>query len=102
MLQSLADHDPDVDGIYRLTQRRLPFNFPKPAARQRPALQLETLGIPQSSDAWSPAAVTRAAPGRHQQAAAQQAAAQQAAERLQRDAGRLLEADPASPTGVAR
>ena len=27
VIQSLADHDPDVDGIYRLTQP-LPFNFP--------------------------------------------------------------------------
>jgi len=28
VLQSLADNDPDVDGIYRLTQRALPFSFP--------------------------------------------------------------------------
>jgi|MDTB01.1.fsa_nt_gb hypothetical protein len=27
VFQSLADHDPDVDAIYRLTQRQLHFNF---------------------------------------------------------------------------
>ena len=32
VVQSLADHDPDVDGIYRLTQP-LPFTFP-PSSRR--------------------------------------------------------------------
>ena len=32
VVQSLADHDPDVDGIYRLTQP-LPFRFPPQSAR---------------------------------------------------------------------
>ena len=31
VIQSLADHDPDVDGIYRLTQP-LPFSFPSSSA----------------------------------------------------------------------
>ena len=34
VVQSLADHDPDVDGIYRLTQP-LPFSFPAAAATNR-------------------------------------------------------------------
>ena len=36
VLQSLADHDPDVDGIYRLTQP-LPFYFPHNATAWRVA-----------------------------------------------------------------
>ena len=32
VVQSLADHDPDVDGIYRLTQT-LPFTFPPASTR---------------------------------------------------------------------
>ena len=31
IIQSLANHDPDVDAIYRLTQP-LPFNFPTTGA----------------------------------------------------------------------
>ena len=47
VFQSLADHDPDVDGIYRLTQP-LPFTFPPATLRRAVA----------SAAAASPAAAT--------------------------------------------
>lgn len=39
IVQSLADHDPDVDAIYRLTQHPLPFYFQRTQQQQETADQ---------------------------------------------------------------
>lgn len=57
VLQSLADHDPDVDGIYRLTQPQLPFSFPRLAFQPRSPAELH-LDVPAAAATATAAYVT--------------------------------------------